>query len=105
MERNSQWGPTRIRYFVNENDICNYADDNTLSVADVEIEQIVKKLEVNIEILNSWFTNNAMVLNEDKCQFLIVESPRVIRNETTTLSIGNKVIEEGKNKTSWRYLR
>ena len=86
-----------IFYFVNERDICNYADDNTLSVADVEIEQIVKKLEVNIEILNSWFINNAMVLNEDKCQFLIVESPRVIRNETATLSIGNKIIEEAKN--------
>ena len=28
-------------YFIEENDICNFADDNTLSVADIEIDQII----------------------------------------------------------------
>ena len=41
-----------IFYFVNEKDICNYADDNTLSVADIDINNIINGLETNISILN-----------------------------------------------------
>ena len=30
---------------------------------------IITKLESDIEILNSWFIDNSMLLNGDKCQF------------------------------------
>ena len=69
-----------IFYFVKESDICNYADDNTLSVADLEIETIIHRLTLDISVLNKWFTNNGLVLNEDKCQFLIVQSSRAIKS-------------------------
>ena len=32
--------------------------------------------------VNSWFINNGMVLNEDKCKFLIIELSKPSRNET-----------------------
>ena len=83
-----------IFYFIKESDICNYADDNTLSVADVEIDNIIHRLEVDICVLNKWFKNNGLVLNEDKSVFMIVESYRAARNGTSTISLGNKNITE-----------
>ena len=68
-----------IFYFVKESDICNYADDHMLSVADLEIETIRHRLTLHISVLNKRFTNNGLDLNEDKCQFLIVQSSRAIK--------------------------
>ena len=39
--------------FVENSDICNYADDNTLIVADKNIDIIITKLESDIKNLNS----------------------------------------------------
>ena len=88
-----------IYYFVDKDNLHNYADDNTLSFADMEIEEIIYKLEANINVLNSWFINNAMILNEDKCQFIIIESTRseISRaegNKTAAVKVGSKIIEE-----------
>ena len=57
-----------------------------LSVADLEIETIIHRLTPDISVLNKWFTNNGLVLNEDKCQFLIVQSSRAIKNEISTIT-------------------
>ena len=91
-----------IYFFVENDNLHNYADDNTLSIVDVEIEEIINRLEANINILNSWFIDNAMVLNGDKCQFIIIESSRselsrAEGNKTAIIKIGNKVIEEQRN--------
>ena len=91
-----------IYFFVDKENLHNYADDNTLSVVDVEIEEIIKKLEANINVLNSWFTSNAMILNGNKCQFLIIESSRseLSRdkgNKTVAVKVGNNMIEEQRN--------
>ena len=42
-----------IFYFVIEKDICNYADGNTLSVADIDINKIINGLDTNISIINT----------------------------------------------------
>ena len=60
----------------------------------MEIETIVHRLTVDIHVLNKWFTNNGLVLNEDKCQFLIAESSRAVRDETSIISFCNKTITE-----------
>ncbi len=80
--------------FVKNSDICNYADDNTLIAADINIDSIITKLEADIDTLNSWFINNHMLLNEDKCQFMIVCSSRLSRNDTRRVTIAGKTIEE-----------
>ena len=53
--------------------VCNYADDNSLTVADVDLDKIIGRLETDIDILDRWFNNNGMLLNEDKCHFMIIE--------------------------------
>ena len=82
--------------FVENSDIYNYADDNSLTVADKNIDNIINKLESDIEILNLWFIDNRLVLNGDKCQFMIMESSRSLRNTTQTVSIAGKTVEECK---------
>ena len=86
-----------IFYFVNEKDICNYADDNTLSVADIDINNIINGLETNISILNIWFLNNSQKLNGGKCQFLIIKSAKTLRNKNASVKVGNIKVEEKQN--------
>ena len=83
-----------IFYFVNEKDICNYADDNTLSVADIDINNIINGLKTNISILNTWFLNNSQKLNGGKCQFLIIESAKLVCNKNASVKVGNIKVEE-----------
>jgi len=85
-----------IFYFIEKSLICNYADDNSLSVADMSIETIIKSLETDISILNLWFDNNGMVLNASKCQFMVIESSRATRKETAKLKILDETLEEIK---------
>ena len=85
-----------IFLFVEKSEICNYADDNSLTVADANINTIITKLESDIQSLNIWFENNGMLLNGDKCQFMIIESNRSLRNEVENVSIAGKNIEECK---------
>ena len=82
--------------FVQNSEVCNYADDNTLSVADTNVSTIIGKLENDIEHLRSWFKSNGMLLNGDKCQFLLIESSRATRSDTAKIKIGDNYIEESK---------
>ena len=51
-------GPLLFNLFINDlfllvliSDICNFADDNTLSIADISIDQIINGLECDIDTL------------------------------------------------------
>ena len=68
-------GPLLFNLFINDlffvvenSEVCNYADDNSLLVSDCSIGKIIHQLESDISILEKWFANNGMLLNEDKCK-------------------------------------
>ena len=82
--------------FVENSEIYNYADDNSLTFADTNINNIITKLESDIEILNSWFKDNSMSLNGDKCQFMIVGPSRTPRNTIEKVTIDGKIVNECK---------
>ena len=86
-----------IFYFIDENSLHNYADDNTLSVAVADIDEIIYKLESQIKILDIWFSDNMLVQNKKKCQFLIIESAKAPKRENAILTVGNNTIEEVKS--------
>ena len=95
-------GPLLFNLFINDLffvvkniEACNYADDNSLLVSDCNIEKIIHQLESDISILEKWFANNGMLLNEDKCKFLIIESSRT-RSKSMEIKTHNKTIEEEK---------
>ena len=101
-------GPLLFNIFINDlflivgsSDLHNYADDNTLSVADTNIETIVKTLNNDISNIYNWFRNNRLSLNEDKCRFLIIERPGNSRNEIAEIKQPeNKILDnERLNKS------
>jgi hypothetical protein len=47
----------------------NYADDNTLSYSDTNINTVVKTLENDSINLIDWFSKNLMTANPDKSLF------------------------------------
>ena len=51
-------------FFVVKSEVCNYADDNSLTVADICVDTIISKLEKDINNLDTWFKHNGMVLNK-----------------------------------------
>ena len=50
----------------------NYADDNTLSYADYDINNVITKLESDSLKMLDWFANNLMQANPDKFQALAI---------------------------------
>ena len=83
-----------IFLFVKHSEICNYADDNSLSVADNSIDEIISKIESDVESLGIWFQNNHMLLNQNKCQFMLLESKQTEGNEKAKIKICDKYVEE-----------
>ena len=58
-------------FALNENDICNFADDTTQYVCDSSLKSVLEKLEHNSELAIAWFEMNYMKLNTGKCHLLI----------------------------------
>ena len=72
-------GPILFNIFINdllllnlESDICNFADDNTLSAYDSSIDRVITKLTTNIPRVLNWFRSNEMVVNPDKFQVIFL---------------------------------
>ena len=79
-------GPIIFNIFINdlllsiqECDICNFADDNTLYACDRNIENVFYRLSNEIEATLKWFKCNLMVANPAKFQviFLGINDPNL----------------------------
>ena len=58
-------------FALNETDICNFADDTTPYVCDLNLKSVLEKLEHNFETAIAWFEMKFMKLNTDKCDLVI----------------------------------
>ena len=71
-------GPLLFNIFINvlfnftddHSYMCNYADDNSLYVINNDFDTIKKQLIKNFKQLTTWFQENYMVLNPEKCHFM-----------------------------------
>ena len=79
-----------IFYVVESSTIYNYADDNTLSYADNNIESVIQKLESDSLKMLDWFSNNFMKANPDKFQALAIGKKSFNKNIVFSLN-GNKI--------------
>ena len=84
-----------IFYFMTTEHLCNYADDNTIWTVGKNVDDIIHKLETEVVILNQWFKDNSLLLNEYKCNFMIFEHKQT-RTEKANIEIGNATIKETK---------
>ena len=78
--------------FVNDAEICNYADDTTIYASDNNIESIIETLES--DPLREWFANNRMKFDEDKCHLMIFRD----KSNEISLNIGSARIKESKEE-------
>jgi len=60
----------------NEDDICNFADDNTLTEAGKTLEIVYTKLSKKSKLMLDWFAQNSMVANSAKFQVIFPGSPK-----------------------------
>ena len=86
-----------IFYFIEENDLTNYADDNTPYKTGKCLECILKNLEDDSKILMKWFDDNYFKMNADKCHLLVPKhtdevfvniSKEIIKGESTVKLLG-----------------
>ena len=82
-------------YLINETDVCNYADDTTIRASDINLDELVHRLECAAKKAVDWFDYNNMKLNPDKCHLLISGH----KYEVIIANVGDKkVIESHKEK-------
>ena len=56
--------------FVENSDLSNYADDNTLCSCGNNLEEVKQTLRGDFQTVTKWFYENYMVLNSGKCHFM-----------------------------------
>ena len=60
-----------IFFFVNENNLTNYADDNTPYAVDSNIGALIDSIVHETSTLIKWFNDNYFKMNIDKCHLLV----------------------------------
>ena len=75
-----------IFFFIEESDIANYADDNTQYAVGKNLDELLKNLEKETNIVLNWFRLNEMKSNEDKCHLIV---PNELH---ASVKLGNELI-------------
>ena len=90
-------GPVLFNVFINDifhcvqnSTIYNYADDNTLSYSDTNINTVVKTLENDSINLIDWFCKHLMKANPDKFQAIAI-GPKTNQHNLSFDLKGNKI--------------
>ena len=58
-------------FLLDDIDICNFADDTTPNVCDMQLKVVLDKLENCSELAIAWLKSNYMKLNEEKYKLLV----------------------------------
>ena len=72
---------------VDDIDIANYADDNTIYKEHENIDDLITSLQDAAAKLFKWFSDNQMKGNTDKCHLLLS------KDESSEIHIGDSIIE------------
>ena len=83
-----------IYSFLNNTDLCNYADDNTLYTLGKNLGKLKLDLQSNLSILQKWFYENYMILNPGKCHDVLLGAHIHI----DYISLNNIEIESSRNQ-------
>ena len=66
-----------IFYFV-DNNIANYADDNTPYATEKKVTSLIQVLEDNALKLKTWFHDNYLKMNLDRCKLLVTIAMKLL---------------------------
>jgi hypothetical protein len=85
--------------FVEESILYNYADDNTLSYSDTELNKVVDVLKKDSLNLIRWFSHNQMKANPDKFHAIAIGSKT--SNESISFNLDGNKINCEKKSSCW----
>ena len=74
-----------IFLFMEETEICNFADDNTLFACDKSIDIVIMRLKKDLININKWFLDNSLVANASKFQLMFLG----VKENEFSLNIGD----------------
>ena len=77
---------------MNNEDIANYADDNTPYVSGKNIDEVVRFLEESSRVIFKWFSDNQFQANASKCHVLLST------DEHVQVKIGTAQIENSSSE-------
>ena len=80
--------------FLEETEVCNYADDTTIYTCGPNVENVVAKLENDALAISEWFPNNRMKLNDDKYHLMIFGG----KSDEVSVKIGEANVKESKEE-------
>ena len=84
-----------IFYFINNGNLWNYADDNTLYSIRKSLNMVKENLNINSLSMRKWFYENHMVLNPGKCYYLVLGN----RSNSDTINLsGTKLASSSYEK-------
>ena len=84
-----------IFYFINNGNLWNYADDNTLYSIRKSLNMVKENLNINSLSMQKWFYENHMVLNPGKCYYLVLGN----RSNSDTINLnGTKLASSSYEK-------
>ena len=67
---------------------CNFADDNSLYLIEENFKEVKIILKKDFELLEVWFFESHMVLNPEKCHYLIINK----NTANESIELGNKTL-------------
>ena len=86
--------------FLEETEVCNYADDTTIYTCGANVENVIAKLENDALAISEWFPNNRMKLNEDKCHLMVFGG----KSNEVSVKIGETGVKESKEEKLLRII-
>ena len=81
-----------FNYFINNANVHNFTDDNTLTTFAQNVGTLISILESESKIAIVWFETNKMIVNPGKFQSIIIDKKKQDHTKETFV-IGDKVIE------------
>ena len=81
--------------FLQKCDQANYADDSIIYTSDKRISTIINSLSHKFAILFKWFYNKFMVLNPDKCSFMLLDVDNSLQ---ANLVCGDEILKNSKQE-------
>ena len=63
-------------FYILQNDLHNFADDNTISAVSETISDLIHSLTVMSNLAINWFHCNSMIANPDKFKAIVLTKAR-----------------------------